>query len=174
MGIVLIESTAFALVVASYFYLRLSSESWPPPRVALPGLAWPTLNTVILLASCILNHWAKKAAERMDLRKVRVWMVVCLVFAVAFIAVRVLEFGTLNARWNITAYGSVVWFLLGLHTTHLVTDFLDSAVLAVLMFTGPVEKKRFVDVSENAFYWYFVVISWLPIYAVLYLVPRIL
>jgi cytochrome c oxidase subunit 3 len=41
-------------------------------------------------------------------------------------------------------------------------------VLAVLMFTGPLEGKRFVDVSENAMYWYFVVGSWLPIYAVIY------
>ena len=38
----------------------------------------------------------------------------------------------------------------------------------VLMITGPLEGKRFVDVSENAMYWYFVVGSWLPIYAVIY------
>jgi hypothetical protein len=44
----------------------------------------------------------------------------------------------------------------------------DSIVLAVLFFTGPLEGKRFVDISENAFYWYFVVFSWLPIYLVLY------
>jgi cytochrome c oxidase subunit 3 len=30
-----------------------------------------------------------------------------------------------------------------------------------------------VDVSENAFYWYFVIAAWVPIYVVLYLVPRI-
>jgi cytochrome c oxidase subunit I+III len=30
-----------------------------------------------------------------------------------------------------------------------------------------------VDASENAMYWYFVVIAWLPIYAVIYLAPRI-
>jgi heme/copper-type cytochrome/quinol oxidase subunit 3 len=40
------------------------------------------------------------------------------------------------------------------------------------MFTGPLEGKRFVDVSENAMYWYFVVLSWLPIYAVAYWAPR--
>jgi cytochrome c oxidase subunit I+III len=34
------------------------------------------------------------------------------------------------------------------------------------------EGKRFVDVSENAVYWYFVVLSWLPIYAVIYGAPR--
>lgn len=55
---------------------------------------------------------------------------------------------------------------------HLITDTIDTAVLAVLLFTGPHEGKRFVDVSENALYWYFVVLSWLPIYAVIYWVPR--
>jgi cytochrome c oxidase subunit 3 len=30
-----------------------------------------------------------------------------------------------------------------------------------------------VDVSENELYWYFVVWSWLPLYAVIYGVPRL-
>ena len=68
--------------------------------------------------------------------------------------------------------GSLVWLLMALHTTHLVTDTWDTTVLDVLFFTGPLEGKRYVDVSENALYWYFVVISWLPIYAVVYLAPR--
>ena len=34
-------------------------------------------------------------------------------------------------------------------------------------------NHRSLDVSENAMYWYFVVYSWLPIYAVIYLVPRL-
>ena len=54
------------------------------------------------------------------------------------------------------------------------TDVLDTTVLAALMFLGPIEEKRFVDVSENAFYWYFVVLAWLPIYGVIYWAPRLL
>ena len=76
--------------------------------------------------------------------------------------------------WDRDAYGSIVWLLLGLHTTHIVTDFLDSAVLTVLMFIGPIEEKRFVDVEENAVYWYFVVLAWLPIYGVIYWAPRLM
>jgi heme/copper-type cytochrome/quinol oxidase subunit 3 len=83
-----------------------------------------------------------------------------------------MEFTSLNTRWDSQAYGSVVWMLMALHTIHLVTDAYDSTVLTVLMFTGPLEGKRFVDVSENAMYWYFVVLSWLPIYAVIYWAPR--
>jgi len=88
--------------------------------------------------------------------------------SIAFLVVRGFEFTALNTRWDSDAYGSAVWMLMGLHTTHLITDAYDSLVLTVLMFTGPLEGKRFVDVSENAAYWYFVVLSWIPIYAVIY------
>jgi cytochrome c oxidase subunit 3 len=97
----------------------------------------------------------------------------CLLFALAFNVVRFLEFGQLNVRWDRNAYGSITWFLLGLHTVHVVTDFLDSAVLTAVLFFADVEEQHFVDVSENAMYWYFVVFSWIPIYAVIYLAPRI-
>jgi heme/copper-type cytochrome/quinol oxidase subunit 3 len=167
MGLVAIESTVFALAIMSYFYLRSHATKWPMTGWP-PELIWGNLNTAIMLISLIPNHIAKRAAERLDLPKVRLWMVVCMLVSVAFLGVRALEFTTLNTRWDSDAYGSAVWMLMGLHTTHLITDAFDSLVLTVLMFTGPLEGKRFVDVSENAGYWYFVVFSWIPIYAVIY------
>jgi cytochrome c oxidase subunit I+III len=47
-------------------------------------------------------------------------------------------------------------------------------VLAALMFKGPLEGRRFVDVTENSMYWYFIVASWLPLYALIYIAPRFL
>lgn len=166
MGLMLIEGTVFAITVVVYFYLRSHSATWPVNRA--PELLWGGVNTAIMLGSLLPNWLAKRAAEREDRKGARRWLVACLFFALAFLVVRVFEFGALNTRWDSNAYGSVVWMLLALHTTHLVTDTIDTAVLAVLMFTGPLEGKRFVDVSENAMYWYFVVGSWLPIYAVIY------
>ena len=174
LGIVLIEGTVFALAIGAYFFLVTRSPAWPPDGVAAPDLRWGTLNTLILLASLIPNELARRAGEHVDLGRVRVWMVVCLAFAVAFNIVRAFEFAHLNVMWNRDAYGSIVWLLLGLHTTHIVTDFLDSSVLTVLMFKGPIEEHRFVDVEENAVYWYFVVLTWLPIYGVIYWAPRVL
>jgi cytochrome c oxidase subunit 3 len=167
MCLVAIESTIFALTIMSYFYLRSHAGTWPMSRFP-PDLLWGTLNTIIMLASAIPNHFAKLAAERLDLPAVRLWMVVCVLLALVFLVLRAFEFGALNTRWDSNAYGSVVWMLLGLHTTHLITDFYDTGVLTALTFTGRMEDKRFVDVSENAAYWYFVVISWLPMYAVIY------
>ena len=36
------------------------------------------------------------------------------------------------------------------------------------------EAAGFVDVEENCVYWYFVVVSWLPIYGVIYWAPRLM
>lgn len=174
MGIVVIEGTLFALAIASYFFYRTRLPQWPPDGVAPPDLRWGTVNTLIMLASILPNELAKHAGERVDLRGVRIWMAVSVLFGAAFNAVRVYEFRHLNVMWDHDAYGSIVWLLLGLHTTHTVTDFLDTAVLTVLMFTGPIEEKRFVDVEENAVYWNFVVAAWLPIYGVIYWAPRLM
>jgi heme/copper-type cytochrome/quinol oxidase subunit 3 len=174
LGIVIIEGTVFALAIGAYFYLVTRFPAWPPHGVAPPDLLWGTVNTLVLLASLLPNELARRAGERVDLGRVRMWMVVALLFAAAFNVVRVYEFMHLNVNWDHDAYGSIVWLLLGLHTTHIVTDFLDSTVLAVLMFVGPVEEHRFVDVEENAVYWYFVVLTWLPIYGVIYWAPRLI
>jgi cytochrome c oxidase subunit 3 len=173
-GLILIEGTAFALAIGMYLYYWTHAAEWPPGHTAPPRLLWGTLNTVILLGSAVPNQLTRNAAERVDLRSTQRWMVVALIFGIGFNVVRAFEFGGLNVKWNQDAYGSIVWLLLGLHTTHIVTDVLDSCVLAVLLFVGPVEERRFVDVSENSVYWYFVVLAWLPIYAVIYLAPRFL
>ena len=171
-GLMAIESTVFAIAIVVYFYLRSHADAWPmsaPP----PELSWGTINTVILVLSAVPNHLAKRAAERLDRGGVKLWLTMCLVCALVFLVVRGFEFAALNVRWDANAYGSIVWMLMMLHTVHLITDTWDTTVLDVLFFTGPLEGRRYVDVSENALYWYFVVLSWLPIYAVVYLAPRL-
>ncbi|RKR31546.1 cytochrome c oxidase subunit I [Paraburkholderia sp. BL17N1] len=171
-GLMLIEGTVFAMAIGMYFYLRTVNAAWPlhaPP----PSLTWGTINTALLVASLWPNQLAKNAAQQGQREKARSWLLVCLAFALAFLVVRGFEFSALNVIWYANAYGSIVWVLLGLHTTHLITDTVDTAVLTALLYTGPFEKRRLLDTSENAVYWYFVVLTWLPIYAVIYLVPRV-
>ena len=172
MGLIAVEGFTFALTIGAYLYIWSQAKFWPgaPP----PDLFWGTLNLVILLASAWPNHWTKRAGEDGDERRMKIGLVVCLLFGLALIAVRAVEFAHLNVRWDHNAYGSAVWVLLGLHTVHLATDVYDTGVLAVLFFKGPMEGKRHVDVSENGLYWYFVVFAWIPVYAVIYWAPRLL
>ena len=170
-GFMVIEGSMFVMGLVAYFFLRTRSAEWPPSAPD-PDLTWATTNTVLLLVSLVPNQMAKHAAEAFELRRLHLLLPVCLVFGVAFVVVRVLEFGTLGVSWDSSAYGSILWFILGLHTIHIVTDLVDTGVLTALMFTAHVEPKRFVDVSENCLYWIFIVLTWLPIYATLYLAPR--
>lgn len=170
-GFMVIEGSMFVMALVAYYFLRMRSPEWPP-SLPNPDVALGTINTLVLLASILPNHIVKRASEKFNLGRVQAWLPVCLVFAVVFLVIRAFEFAALGTTWNSNAYGSIVWFIMSLHTAHLLTDFLDSLVLTALMFTAHVEPKRFVDVNENALYWDFVVISWIPIYLTVYFAPR--
>jgi heme/copper-type cytochrome/quinol oxidase subunit 3 len=172
LGFVALEGTGFALAGGAYLYLRQVNDLWPP-GVAPPS-HWPgTVMLIVLLASLWPNILAERAARDEDLPKVRLWLVVMCVIGFVAIAIRAWEFAHMNVRWDSNAYGSIVWFILALHATHVITDVGDTLVLAALMFTRHAHGKRFSDVSDNAFYWYFVVASWIPLYALIYGVPRL-
>lgn len=173
LGFMLIEGTGFALVIAVYLYLMSLAPVWPL-NAPLPDLLPGTLVTVILLASVIPNILISRWAGQQDLRKVRIGMVVMSLLGIAPLVVRVFEFPALNVKWDANAYGSIVWTLLGLHTTHILTDLVDTLVLAALMFTRHgANLRRFGDVQDNAMYWNFVVATWLPIYGCIYWLARL-
>jgi cytochrome c oxidase subunit III len=172
LGFMLIESTAFALAAGIYLYLAVVSPTWPPGTASPPGLLWSTLLTAFLLATLWPNWLVLKKARSEALADVRRYLLLMSALGLPSLLLRALEFTTLHARWDSDAYGSVVWLIIGLHTTHLVTDVIDTFVLTALMFTRHAKDKRFSDVEDNAIYWNFVVLSWLPIYLLLYWLPR--
>lgn len=169
----MMEGTGFALAGAAYFILKSHQGEWPPSPIAPPDLLAGTLFTLLMLASEIPNTLAKKAAEAEKIAPVRLLLPVISAIGGLLLVIRAFEFDSLNVLWTDNPYGSIVWALLVLHTTHILTDWFDTLVLTALMFTkhGPT-GKRFVDVSENSLYWRFVWLTWLPIYLLIYWVPR--
>ena len=93
---------------------------------------------------------------------------------VLLLIIRGFEFNSLNCRWTDDAYSSIIWALLLLHAAHILTDWLDTVVLTGLMYT-PVayEPRRWGDVDENSMYWRYVWLLWIPIYLMIYWVPRL-
>jgi cytochrome c oxidase subunit III len=172
LGFVALEGMGFALAAGTYLYLRQVNPQWP--IAAPPPNHWPgTLLLILLLISLVPNAVADRVARQQRLQAVQFWLIVMTVIGIVALVIRAWEFANLNVQWDTNAYGSITWFVLGLHATHLLTDLGDTVVLAVLMFTRHVTERRFSDVSDNAFYWYFVVASWIPLYALLYGVPRL-
>lgn len=171
LGMSAIEGVGFALMILVYFDLRATARVWPqeaPP----PDLLWGSVNMGLAFLSIVPNVLANKAADDHDLRKVKLWLVVVVVVGLALLGVRWLEFHALHVRWDASAYGSAVWTLLGLHTFNLLTNIADFIVIAAVIFKGPIDGKRYVDVAENTGYWWFIVLSWIPIYATVYLGAR--
>jgi cytochrome c oxidase subunit III len=171
MGLMLIEGTMFAITIAAYFFLRTRSSDWPPGLMP-PRITAGTANLIIFILSVAPAIWAQKVAEKGDLFFTRIAMIIMSLVGVANLVLRVFEFPSLMCTWDANAYASITWMLMGLHTVHLATDWADTVVLTVLMFTDRVEGKRFMDVSENSDYWYFVVVTFIPIYLVIYWAPR--
>nr|WP_183450254.1 cytochrome c oxidase subunit 3 [Microvirga lupini] len=171
LGFAAAEGMGFALAIGAYFYLVFINGNWPLSAPA-PDLFWSSLFTLVMLASLWPNHMAKRNGGREDLAKSRRDLVIMSVIGLVLLGLRIMELGSLHVRWDQNAYGSILWFLLGLHTLHLVTDIGDTIVLTALMFTRHGHGKRFSDIGDNAFYWYFVVASWAPIYLLVYWFPR--
>ncbi len=173
-GFMVIEGAGFAMAIAAYFFLMSQEQQWAPGRTLPPDLFAGTLFTLVMLLSEIPNSIIKKAAESYDVaavRKLLPWIVG--IGALLFI-IRGFEFNSLNVLWYDNAYGSIIWALLFLHTLHVATDWVDTVVLWRLMNTPHGEEpRRLVDVDENALYWRFVWLTWLPIYVLIYWLPRL-
>lgn len=169
----LLEGSGFALVIAIYLYLASLAPAWPigaPPPDLLPG----TMLTLLLLLSLVPNLLINRWAARQDMTKVRLGLAVMILFGVIPLVVRIFEFPALHISWDSNAYGSIVWTMLGLHTTHLLTDVADTVVLLALMLSRHGRNlRRFGDTQDNALYWNFVVLTWLPVYVCLYWLPRL-
>jgi heme/copper-type cytochrome/quinol oxidase subunit 3 len=172
-GFMLIEGGFFALTFAAYFFLMGHEQGWPPEGRQAPDLLAGTLFTLVILLSEIPNTMIKKAANAHDTAAVRRLMPVMVAVGVLLLVIRGFEFNSLNCRWTDNAYGSVIWALLVLHASHLLTDWIDTVVLASLMRTDlGYEGRRFVDVDENSLYWRYVWLLWIPIYLMIYWIPR--
>jgi cytochrome c oxidase subunit 3 len=166
LAFVAIEGTVFAMAAGGYFYLSALAEHWPPGP---PPDHWPgSIMSALLLASLWPNLRIDQDARPENLKAVQSKLLLMSAIGLVAIAIRFYEFYNLPVKWYVNAYGSMLWFLLGLHATHIITDVGDTLVLTVLMFTKHARGKRFSDVSDNAFYWYFVVGAWVPLYFAIY------
>ena len=173
-GFMIIEGAAFAMAIAAYFFLMSHEAEWAPRPWQPPNPIAGTLFTLVMLLSELPNTMIKKAAEKYDVAAVRKLLPVMVAIGLLLFVLRGLEFNSLNILWYDNAYGSILWALLLLHTTHVATDWGDTIVLWRLMKTPHGEEpRRLVDVDENALYWRFVWLTWLPIYALIYWVPRL-
>ena len=173
LGFMVIEGSTLTAAAAALLYLRGNFETWPPRPILPPDLAIPTLVLVLLLVKLVPAWLGARAAKRIDKSGVRRWLAVALAIGTLATALRLLEFQSLNVRWDTNAYGSILWTTLGLHTSLILFDVLETAALLLLMFRDDrLRLKHYADVEDGCVYEYFLSLVWVPLYALIYLLPR--
>lgn len=171
---IVIEGTTLAVAATSYLYLRRNSLEWPPQPLQMPDLLIPTVGLLLLLLAILPLRAAAAAADRADLDGVGRALAAAAALGLLILAVRALEFGALNVRWDANAYGSVAWLVLGLHTALLLADVIETIAIGAIFWLGRVEPKHLPDVEDAAVYQYFLSAVWVPLYLLIFIGPRLL
>ena len=174
MGLIIVESTSFALLIASYFFYRMRYTQWPPDDAGVPWLTFGLPNLILMLAICYpVRQIAKRAPTASQSFLSRM-----LAFSAALIAgsvvLRVFEFETLHTDYFEHSYGSITWALLFMHGIELAFAMGEAAVLAFYSATEELDRKHRADLQTFSAFWYFLVITWLAIFSVIYLGGRLL
>jgi heme/copper-type cytochrome/quinol oxidase subunit 3 len=173
LGFMVIEGFTLVLTAVVYLYIQQNFATWPPEGTTNPSLGIPTAQLAVMLLSLPLMWWISRAAHAFELGKVRIGLTLASVIALVFVALRILSaIYSLHVKWDSNAYGSAQWLILGSHFTLLLIEFIEVAGMALLFWLAPVEEKHFSDAADMAFYWYFMVLSWVPLYVLCFLVPR--
>ena len=168
-----IEGTALAVTGAAYLYVRRNVVEWPPAGTSLPSLGVATAELVLVLVSLLPMILVDRASRREQYLPVTVGLGVMTALGLASLGLRAVQFaGAIGTRWDADVYGSVVWLLLGMHAAHVLTSTAENALIFAALLIRPVERKDYVDAHVNALFWYFVVATWVVVYALVYLAPR--
>jgi cytochrome c oxidase subunit 3 len=172
--LIVMLSTVFALLLSSYFYLRIGFSIWPGPEVPTPDLVLPTISLVVLLIGSVPAHIATQAARRGEHGKARYGLLTTLILAGVFLALRFLTFARLGFTWYTSVYGSLVWIILGFHTLLAIAGGVQTCIALVTLVGSGFREKQRLGVQIDAVYWYFLALSWIPFYFLVFVYPKIL
>jgi cytochrome c oxidase subunit I+III len=158
------EATLLGCLVATYFYLRLNADAWPPAGIEPPDVTLPLVYTGMLIVSCLPFWWATRAAKRG--RPARTWALVAAATALqgAYLGLQidlfVEAFNSFSPQGS--AYGSVYFTLIGAHHAHVAIGLAMNAWLLAKL-AGGLTNYRLIGVRVVAFYWYFIAATAVPV-----------
>jgi len=173
-SLIVIEAVVFIGMIASYFHLRLQNAEWPPPGVEEPELLLASLNTVLLVLTAVPAVISVRALRGGRAGPARIALPIGVAMLVAFGAIKVYEYWDKAHLALEHAYGSMILLMTGLHLVHVTAVVLKTGVVWVYLRQRRIEPRRAAPLQANALYWYFVILVWLPLYATIYLSPRVL
>ena len=171
-GAVAIELVVVANLLTSYFYLAEQNDAWSPEGIDPPAYLWASFVPIVLALSAVTMWWAGRGADAGNRRQLALGVTASCLLAMLALGFRGMQIGAFEVRWDEHAYGSIVWAIVGFHFTHVVSAIIGTAVVAVLAWRGYFSPERQLAVVVDTLYWYFVAAVSVPIYVVLFWVPR--
>jgi cytochrome c oxidase subunit III len=170
------EATLFAVLLASYFYIRFKTTGgWPPDGIADPKLLRAVVMTVLLAASSFLVHAAESGIRRGSQRALVLGLAGGFLLGLAFLGLQIWETVVVSDEFTpkTNTYGSLFFTITGAHSAHLAVGLLLVAWIQVRGWFGAYTPRRHLGVQMAAIYWHFVVVLQVAIFATLYLSPRL-
>ncbi|MBA2446003.1 MAG: heme-copper oxidase subunit III [Nocardioidaceae bacterium] len=178
------ELMFFASLFAAYFTLRsVIPELWVQETAKL-NVPFASINTTVLVLSSVTCQLGVFAAERgqvgrsggvLDFRRwgLREWFVLTYVMGSFFIAGQVLEYSEL-IRENVTipssAYGSIFYLTTGFHGIHVTGGLIAFLfVLGRTFMARTFTHEQAVTAIVVSYYWHFVDVVWIGLFATIYL-----
>ncbi|HZG04253.1 MAG TPA: heme-copper oxidase subunit III [Streptomyces sp.] len=170
------ELMFFAALFAMYFTLRsvTGPDYWQEQADSL-NLPFSATNTTILVLSSLTCQLGVFAAERGDVKRLRLWFVVTFVMGAIFIGGQVFEYTELVEHEGISIssgpYGSAFYLTTGFHGLHV-----TGGLIAFLFVLGRTyAARRFTHHQATAaivvsYYWHFVDVVWIGLFATIYLI----
>ncbi len=163
------ESMFFMGLFLAYFYLRGTSQTWPPEGVTPPSIVPAIFNTLIALMGTAAVIYAGRAIARDDHKHLIGGIAVAAAFGVIFMAVQVAEFADLSILAQGSAYGSSFTFLLIFHVLRVFAGVALMGAVLVRALLGQFSSKRRLMVQATEMYWIFITGVWLVVFYVLYI-----
>ncbi|MFN8234344.1 MAG: heme-copper oxidase subunit III [Actinomycetota bacterium] len=162
------ELLFFGGLFAAYFTLRAGTTPWPPPDVEL-GLAITALGTAFLIVSSFTFQAGVSSAGRGDLRGLRRWVAVSFLLGAAFLSIELYDWSRLAFSVSTHAYGTMYYAMTGFHGLHVIAGLALMAVVVGRAAQGAYRDGRIDGLESVAYYWHFVDVVWIALFATIFL-----
>ena len=167
------EAMLFACLIASYFFLRGSVESFAAEGGRYPSLALPLPMTAVLLSSSATMWWAERGIRRGDQTRLRIGLVITFLLGALFLVLQATEYHHNPFGPTVSAYDSIFYTTTSLHGAHVALGLLMNLYVQLRASRGHFSATRHLAVQNAALYWHFVDAVWVVILATFYLSPRL-
>jgi cytochrome c oxidase subunit 3 len=163
--------------------VRDAWAQWPPKGVEiLDPWHFPLINTLILLTSGTTVTWAHHALQVGDRKEARWGLILTIALGVCFTCVQAYEYREIiseklffNAESaNAGLYGSSFFLATGFHGFHVLIGTIFLAVCLFRLLAGQFTPNKHFGFEAAAWYWHFVDVVWLFLFAFIYVtLPRL-